>query len=136
MPSLLISKVDAARAQLECAIRLYDEDDWVCALTLAGAAEEVLPPGEAPDVFSSIARQALAKNITPKSARDSANEARNWLKHSGDDHPPSIEIGETDAALMIVRAMTRFHAVTGGQTPTMNAFERAFRERYPQFVGR
>jgi hypothetical protein len=139
MTPLPVSKADAAKVQLERAIRLYDEGDWICALTLACAAEGVLPPGTGPDVFSSIGPQATAKGRDPKMEKHSANVLCNWLKHSGDsqrEHAPSIEIEPTNAALMIVRAITRFRAATGGQTPPMDAFERLFRERYPQFVGR
>jgi hypothetical protein len=133
MSKVDVSKVDAARSQLESEIKRYDESDWIGAITLAGAAEEILPKRDGKDLFT-IAESAAAGDEEQMIALKRLNFVRNWLKHSGDDHPKTIEIERTDAALMIVRAMTRFHAVTGQQTPVMDRFERSFRETYPQFV--
>ncbi|MBI3043928.1 MAG: hypothetical protein HYY78_14005 [Betaproteobacteria bacterium] len=42
-PRLIYTKLQLAEIQLERALQLFlDEDDYVCAVTLAGAAEELL----------------------------------------------------------------------------------------------
>ncbi|HEY6528588.1 MAG TPA: hypothetical protein VIZ65_07825 [Cellvibrionaceae bacterium] len=39
----VVKKIDAALVQLDCAIRLFlDEEDYISAITLSGAAEEII----------------------------------------------------------------------------------------------
>ena len=82
----VVPKLDAAINQLDCAIRLFiDEQEYICSITLAGAAEEII--GKYLDVKSAhkILADGLASkyDISEKIIRDEhLNAAKNWLKHN------------------------------------------------------
>jgi hypothetical protein len=134
MGKRIVTKEDAAKAQLERAIKCYRERDWICALTLAGAAEEILPRGKTLDLFVAVVTSLGRHGLEKKLAITVFNSKRNWLKHATESDPGPKKIGPADAAIMIVRAMTRFYAATGKQTAAMNSFERLFRKRYRKWM--
>ncbi len=111
-----VSKIDAAVDQLDCAIRLFlDDKSYVPAITLAGAAEEVL--GRA------VGRRAAFKALKKKFAADLSlpekvvsqahlNKAKNWLKHwedRADCEKIRLQL-EEEALQYILRALTNLVA--------------------------
>jgi len=107
-----VSKIEAAADQLDWAIKLFlDYQAYVPAITLAGAAEEIL--GEA--VLNEAAFHKL-KNILSEQtgleekviSQEYLNKTKNWLKHwknLKDDESLEIEL-EKEAMQYIARAMT------------------------------
>ena len=107
-----VSKIGAAVDQLDWAIKLFlDHKAYVPAITLAGAAEEIL--GEA--VASESAFRKLMESLSSKHGIQNAvlsqeylNKTKNWLKHwkeMKDAEYLDIEL-ETQAIQYIVRAIT------------------------------
>jgi hypothetical protein len=106
-----VSKFAAAVEQLNWAIRLFlDHKAYVPAITLAGAAEEIL--GQA--VGSSAAFKVLKRNFATvlmmpekEVSQQHLNKAKNWLKHNDqtDDEHLCLE-WEKEAVQYIVRALT------------------------------
>jgi len=106
-----VNKIEAAADQLDWAIRLFlDHQAYVPAITLAGAAEEIL--GEA--VINEAAFHKL-KNILCEQtgleekiiSQEYLNKAKNWLKHwknLKDNETIEIEL-EKEAIQYIARAM-------------------------------
>ncbi len=80
-----ISKIDAAVEQLDWSIRLFlDHKAYVPAITLAGAAEEII--GEClgdQSAFFQLKLTLGAKYSLPDSvvSQQYLNKAKNWLKH-------------------------------------------------------
>jgi len=80
-----IGKIDAAVDQLDWAIKLFlDHKAYVPAITLAGAAEEII--GEA--VSSESAFRELMKTLSAEHgipdrvlSQEHLNKAKNWFKH-------------------------------------------------------
>lgn len=108
----IVSKIDAAVDQIDWAIRLFlDSKAYVPAITLAGAAEEII--GEA--ISSEAAFRKLKESLSQKTGIDEKiisqnhlNKAKNWLKHwkdMGDKETIGIEL-ETEAIQYIVRALS------------------------------
>lgn len=113
MYKIVVGKVDLAIKQLETAIRLFLEEDYICAITLAGAAEEIL--GKLVKRTGHDAAHAKLTNrliseyqlpISPKELNDKyLNYARNTLKHL-DDVKDTVELEpQTEAISMIVRSI-------------------------------
>ena len=107
-----VGKIDAAVDQLDWAIKLFlDHKAYVPAITLAGAAEEIL--GEA--VSSESAFKKLMESLSseyriPENvlSQEYLNKAKNWMKHwreMKDEEYMDIEL-ETQAIQYIVRTVT------------------------------
>ncbi|HKX64189.1 MAG TPA: hypothetical protein VJM78_02695 [Rhizomicrobium sp.] len=109
-----LSKDEAAADQLDWAIRLFlDHDAYVAAITLAGAAEELIgKPLQEQAVFKQLTQTlSVHSGLDPKSVtQNHLNKAKNWLKH-WDEHTDQgrIELELDEEALQyIVRALTNF----------------------------
>jgi hypothetical protein len=77
-----------------------------CAITLAGAAEEILPNTNGPHAF-----EIMRDHPTFKRIGWDWNEARNWLKHYDEAKPEFRTFHQSEAALIIYRAITKFAAI-------------------------
>lgn len=119
-PDEIISKSDIARSQLVTAIRLFTEEDFLSALTLAGAAEDVLAGllniqckksivEESASLIMRLRAETGAKamgNMTKKQIFNSWNEARNSVKHHSEKDDQDLKINLFDEAYwMITRAL-------------------------------
>lgn len=109
-----LSKIDAATDQLDCAIRLFlDSGAYVPAITLAGAAEEILGQALGDDsVFARIKKKLSVDLQVPEQiiSQVHMNRARNWLKHWSklkDEETIELDL-EGEAIQGIVRALTNF----------------------------
>ena len=112
-----LAKLDAAKIQLEAAIELHlDKASFIPAITLAGAAEEIL--GKALPAGQQTAKQKLSQalltkyqlTITEKELNDQyLNKTRNHLKHFGDSGATHVDIEpETESLNMLARALTNY----------------------------
>jgi hypothetical protein len=107
----VISKINAAVDQLDWSIRLFlDHQAYVPAITLAGAAEEII--GETlsgGSAFSLLKSRLSAEYGLPEKvvSQSYLNKSKNWLKHwqgLKDEETVSLEL-ETEAIQYIVRAV-------------------------------
>jgi hypothetical protein len=70
------SKKDSAQRQIECAITLFRQGKLDCAITLAAAAENMLPKTDEPHLHQALKPYHIDKDFD-------VNLMINWLKHSG-----------------------------------------------------
>lgn len=127
---MVYSKLDAARVQLDRAIECFFNDDHICAVTLGGAAEDILAglleaSGEqSPFQFlHDHYQQTCDTEITKFDfSRQIANPARNWLKHAKEDPEIKFDITEKDSILMLMRAVPCYKKLTSKSTEQMNRF--------------
>ena len=113
--ALTLTKVEAAVRQTEAAIEAFKRGDFDIAVTLAGAAEDMLP--EKNDNAFAVMRDSPGRP-EPHSKKELISELnlrRDWLKHEGP--PYTLVIGREDAASMIVRAISKLD-----RTEAMTAF--------------
>jgi hypothetical protein len=107
-------QISASQHQLEGAIANLFLGNWPAAITLAGAAEDILPPHEKyRDMMSVLPEVAINHKTKTKDLADIMNEKRNWLKHDKSKDPKAQqqqEFSQEDAVIMIYRALTRFAA--------------------------
>jgi hypothetical protein len=117
--STRVGKLEAASHQLDWAIRLLiDHDAPVPAITLAGAAEELIGKALGPisaheqlaDTF--VARFGLPRKVVSQSH---LNKARNWLKHWDVASEPEFEDFELlpEAVQLIVRGISNMLSHNG-----------------------
>jgi len=106
-----VSKIGAAVDQLDWAIRLFlDHKAYVPAITLAGAAEEMI--GELlsdQSTFALLKKDLAEEYLLPEKiiSQDYLNKAKNWLKHwqgLRDDDTICLKL-ETEAMQYIVRGL-------------------------------
>jgi hypothetical protein len=133
-----VSKREAAEEQIDQAIRSLLTDLFVCAVTLAGAAEDSLPDTERPEeVLVDLMRShgPGRTGLSQKQLMQRFNGLRNWLKHHR-ANLPEVDVQQEDAVFMILRAYTKFTSVFGEKavTPTMRDFEGWFRRNYPHWL--
>jgi hypothetical protein len=105
----------AATRQIEAAIAHFRKDEYECAITLAAAAEGLLPPTDEPHIFS-----VLKASPTFESA--DYNRTIVWLKHP--TPPNDAHIAEFEAAMIIVRAISKFAVIYNDGTEGMRSFTR------------
>ena len=105
-----LSKLDAAVDQLDWAIRLFlDNKAYVPAITLAGAAEEILGQMLGEDsAFAQLTQRITGISGLPEKVVTQLhlNRSKNWLKHwqgLRDEETINLEL-ETEAIQYIVRA--------------------------------
>jgi hypothetical protein len=112
--TIKISKLSLALVQLQTAIDLFLNDrNYICALTLAGAAEEILGKlaeqventNACKELYSTV-KSTLKLNIPPKKIGWHLNYYRNELKHFDIEENENLEIDiEAEAAHFILRAL-------------------------------
>ena len=123
-------KADLAERQLDTAIDLFIEDedeDFVSAFTLAGAAEEVLgnlisrqddEKAELRNLHEWYVENTGHEMTYPKFAQR-ANETRNALKHANDPKEDVITVERWMVAQMIMRAMVNHQKLNRRPTPAI-----------------
>ena len=104
-----ITKAGAAIEQLEWAIKLLvEENAYIPAITLAGAAEEILGKMSGNPAFHELRDHfSTASGLTLKAVADGhLNRGRNWFKHWSEGKSAEVEIElETDAIQYIARGL-------------------------------
>jgi hypothetical protein len=104
----------AAKRQIHAAILLLrKEQEFECAITLAAAAEGLLPTTDEPHIFKVLKDTPVFKQLD-------LNLFITWLKHSGE--PEDAKISEFEVTLIIVRAISKFAAIYKTQSGLMTDF--------------
>jgi hypothetical protein len=104
-----MTKKEAALRQIAAAIQHFENKEYECAITLAGAAEGQL----ATEQGSAHLFEKLKVRLPPEFKNEKEwvkwlNATRDWLKHETPQWGDEREIEEYGAAVMIVRAVTKF----------------------------
>jgi len=108
---VIFSKFEVAKHQLDAAIYNLFLGNWPASITLAGAAEEVLPrPVDKDDLFAFLKKRvALDESIDAKAVGAALNELRNWSKHFDTPAKTDQQYSQIDAVSMILRAHSRLY---------------------------
>jgi hypothetical protein len=137
---VVVPKREIAREFLDAAIEFYlTGTNLVCAIHLAGAAEELLGKHlrkECPDhpekerilTSASKAERALetGRILSEKEARDRLLAAKNQIKHmaNSDDATVTFEFGPLAEARFLIRlAVTNLYKLNWPDTPAIRKFE-------------
>jgi hypothetical protein len=125
--SITISKLDAAKRQLETAITLYFHDgDPVSIHTLVSAAYNVIrainkkrggPPMFEKDEFIDHVKPEYQERVRRK-----LNQAENFFKHAERDHAATLEFNPDQSELRIFDAVRQYWKLTGEFPPLFGLF--------------
>ncbi len=129
-----LSKADIASRQLDTAIDLYFSGDLISAVTLAGAADEILGKmvrgfGQNSSLDDAVERMcgmyeaAFGEPADPKAFVDLRNRARNEFKHIASAMDFSGDL-EREAHSMIKRAIENCRKLRLGNFERFRHFER------------
>lgn len=110
------SKQLAALEQIHAAIWHCRNEAFECAVTLAAAAEGLLPTTGDPHLFQLLVNGPIARSDFDY------NAMINWLKHP--TGPDENIIPEFEVAIVIVRAISKFNAIYSTGSPAMRDFVR------------
>jgi len=138
------NKVDLAIEQLETALSLFLEGkSYVSALTLAGAAEEILGMVAKINRIENSLQESYRHYNDPRLVwlnrpntwneftRKGKNKVRNAVKHLSDANDLTFEADIKDEAVwMLGRAIENYQRLGFGPTELMNKFEEWFYENY------
>ena len=138
-----IARLDVALLQLDRAFDLYQSggvQDLICAITLAGAAEEILGRlvegsggttafSETLDTLCGMHKAAFPNDEPDRKAyAELRNKARNDFKHISDNAPFAGDL-EREARSMLKRAMTNHRKLGGGFIEKYRLFQITMVER-------
>jgi hypothetical protein len=86
---LTLTKEEAATRQTNAAIEAFTRGDFDIAITLAGAAEDLINR-EVKYLFSYMQKSPTVSYVDGKVWVRTLNLERNWLKHGGPNHAPCV----------------------------------------------
>jgi hypothetical protein len=128
---LKVSKLDAARRQLETVVRLYFHDgDPVSIHTLTAAGYNVLRDvnakrGGAPMMVKDQLKQYVKPEMQ-KEFHDLLHAAENFFKHADRDHDAVLDFMPKQSELMIYDACSKYYELTGEQPPLFQVYRAWF----------
>jgi hypothetical protein len=103
----------AAYRQIAGAIEHFHRQEIECAITLASAAEGILPQVVEPHLFKQLRGHPSGQEID-------YNLVTNWLKHC--NPPDTVNISEFEAVVILLRAITKLIAVYKMSSQRMEDF--------------
>ncbi len=133
-----VSKLDAARRQLESAIRLFFASaDPVSIHTLVGAARTLLR-----DLLREQGREAgldaiFREGIRPEKLKDVRGmlvEAQNFFKHADHDADELFDFNPTTTEILLWDSCALYNTLTGEQIPLFVVFNAWWALTHPQFL--
>lgn len=117
-----ISKLEAAKRQLDCAIRLYlNDDDLSSAITLSRASFRLLW-----DIYPTIANDGFEKplsKVIEQLGWTRFNAIANFLKHADKDPEAQMDPDAVHAKTGIGFSIMLYSRATGAYSPEMKAWE-------------
>jgi hypothetical protein len=126
--SIIITKLDAAKRQLETVIRLYFHyEDPVSIHTLVCAAYNIVHDikrkrGGPPMLVKDDLIKVYVKTEYQQQMRKKLNEPENFFKHADRDHAATIEFNSDASEFMIWDAVRGYFEITGEWTPLFQVF--------------
>ena len=125
--ALNISKLDAARRQLETAINLYfHEGDVVSIHTLASAAHEIVQNITKEKGGKPTLKESWNHDIKPEFLKEFSKklrDAQTFLEHSRRDGHQSIELEPFRSDIVMLDACWSYRRVTNERLPVFGTFE-------------
>jgi hypothetical protein len=131
-----VSKLDAAKRQLETTIRLYFSDgDPVSIHTLTAAAYNVLrdvtkQKGAEP-MFIKGQMLDYVKPEYHKMIVGKVTEAENFFKHADRDHDATLDFNPDMSELLIIDACAQYKKLAGEEPPLFVIYRVWFTANYP-----
>ena len=125
----MMTKKEAVQRQINAAIKHFEDKEYECAITLAGAAEGQLTTEDgSKHLFEQLRVRTPPEFENENEWTSWLNATKDWLKHKTPQWGDEWEITEHTAALTIARAVTKFHWAYKQSTQRMENFLNLWRE--------
>jgi hypothetical protein len=114
----------ASMRQIHCAIEHIERGDYECAITLAAAAENMLPEPAKPYFRRRVQAMAEREDIKEAGGATGPNDYSVWLKHGTFNgiKTEKATIPDEESVVWIYRAISKFNAVYDDRSPQMISF--------------
>jgi hypothetical protein len=134
--TLKVSKTDAAKRQLEAAIRLWFYDgDPVSIHTLAAAAHQVVHDlGRARGITAKLRELPNVRPEFKKRMHDALARAENFFKHADHDPDALLQFKPITTSYFLIDAVLTYELLTGESSPVMRTFRMWIMIQYPELV--
>lgn len=133
-----ITKLEAAKLQLETAIKLFFEDgDFVSIHTLARASHEILEALGKKQGKNTFIKEASDKFIVKERREEvmvKLNEAKNYFKHSDRDPDKILEFNPDFSTYFLWDAARMYHILTSGLSKEMAIYQTWFSIKNPEVL--
>jgi hypothetical protein len=106
--------------QIHCAIEHLHNGDYECAITLAGAAEGMLPNTDEPTFRQKVKALSKSPEIQAAGGATGPNDYTVWLKHGGVEN---ATIPAEESVALIWRAITKYKVTYNDLSPQMLSFK-------------
>jgi len=129
-----ISKIDAAKRQLEIAIRFFlSNGDIVAIHTLTAATYNILRDLSNLQNKPVLVKEKMLEMVKPqhkKMVRDKINKAENFFKHADKDPDKLLEFNPNITEFLLWDACATYFSLTLEKTPLMSTFNVWFFTKY------
>lgn len=126
MAEMKISKLDAARRQLETAVRLYfSEADPAAIHTLTAAAHRLLSDVNKLRGGAPMLTESLLQNVRPDKVNEATrrlNAAANFFKHGDRDPGDVLAFDPAQTEVMLFDACSKHRDLTGEVVPMLGVY--------------
>jgi hypothetical protein len=119
--AIIRSIAQSALGQTHDAIDLFHQSKFDSAITLAHAAQGMMPKTDKPHFGHKLEAFENLLGAQERGGESKPNAFANWLKH-GDPEKQAAVISELEAIVGIVRAISKYIATYGGLSPKMGEF--------------
>lgn len=131
-----VSKLDAARRQLETVIRLYFfHCDPVSIHTLTAAAYNVIHDITARrGAEPMLVKDTMLEYVRPEHRKEflgKISEAENFFKHADRDYEATLDFNPQMSELLIIDACSQYEKLTGEHPPLFVIYRGWFMANYP-----
>lgn len=138
MPNKPITKMDAAKRQLDSAVELFLKDfDPISIHTLVAASHGILSDiGRKQGIKSILKGHALSLIKEDKKAEyiKKTNEAQNFFKHAGSDAKATLGFNADQSTLLLFDACEMYLAINKSVSALMFLFRVWFMMNYPDVI--
>ncbi|MCC8948205.1 hypothetical protein H8A97_24620 [Bradyrhizobium sp. Arg62] len=119
----------ASMRQLHAAIEHHGKQNWECAITLAAAAEGMLPPTDEPHFHKKVKELAASLPEVDEGSQG-PNDVITWLKHGTfrGKKCDAATIDNSETPVVIWRAITKFYAVYNEVSPQMQSWQQTMKD--------
>ncbi|MFA5373930.1 MAG: hypothetical protein WC354_07115 [Candidatus Omnitrophota bacterium] len=136
MSKIQISKIDAAKRQLDTAINLFFNDaDPVSIHTLTSAAYDILVSlAKSQGIPGIIKNSSMIKKEHEKEYLDIINKPQNFFKHSGKDPKKTLEFSPKSTTFVLWDAVRIYMELTDEKPSNMIVYRNWFFLEHPNYL--
>lgn len=133
MTKISISKIDAAKRQLETAIKLFfREEDPISIHTLACAAHEIITvTAKLQNIHTIIKNNPFIEKKDQKFFHDKVMEASIFFKHGNRDTKKNLDFNSDITTYFLIDAVEAYIKLSNEKPPYMVAFRIWFKLEHP-----